>query len=58
MEESHENKLLMGMKSFWGISLHRDVSASGEINYLARWRSGGIVCVGEVELSFLIIQGD
>ena len=55
MEESHGNRLLTGMKSFWGISLHGDVSASGEINHLARWRSGGTVCVGEVELSSLII---
>ena len=58
MEESHGNKLLTGMKSFWGISLHGDVSASGEINHLPQWRSGGTVCVGEVKLSFLIICGD
>ena len=52
MEESHGNRLLMGMKSFWRISLYGDVSDLGEIDYLARWRSGGTVCVGEVELNF------
>ena len=53
--ESHGDRLLIEIKSFWRISLHGDVFDSGEIDYLARWRSGGAVCVGEVELSSLII---
>ena len=35
-----------------------DVSASGEMNHLAQWRSGETVHEDEVELDLLILRGD
>ena len=53
-KESHDDRLLTEMESFWRISSHGDSLSLGEIDDLALWRSGGIsLCIGEVKLSYL-----
>ena len=47
----------MEIESFWRIK-SLEISASGEMNHLAQWRSRETVYEDEVELDLLIIRGD